>query len=312
MWLVVMFFSVVLARALHSVSMIAILSICGAGAVFWPSGEGLLSCAARNIKCGRRALALCHNWRARPERIATRMRASTIAIVAATIIVLIITLAAIVAAIGLARMRKYYVKFSNVWTKRAKISDLYEDLKTGDIILFASLVHNPTNSMVTGTFFSHSAIVVRREGRMYLSETGPGNYVDIPGAAAKGPGACLSPLLARLRYYTGKCYVMRLSRELDRDREESVQRAVDSTLASEYPYPTPLQMLIGFFRGGVDDHTALLPACGACAGQGGPGANRRQTAARYGLSRYLQPNLRALRGPIAGRIQIQRPHRDCL
>jgi hypothetical protein len=58
-------------------------------------------------------------------------------------------------------------------------------------------------------------------------------------------GADLTPLLTRLKYYTGDYYVLRLSRPLDPQRAEALKAAAEHLGRVQYPYPTTFQVLLG-------------------------------------------------------------------
>ena len=89
----------------------------------------------------------------------------------AVIVVLVMTLIASVAFVGVYRMLKYNAKFDMVWTPRAKISDIYDYLKTGDIILFVSSIHTASNSVLTQTFHSHAGVLIRDGDEIHISES---------------------------------------------------------------------------------------------------------------------------------------------
>jgi len=174
---------------------------------------------------------------------------------------------------------------------RARISTLYPHLRTGDILLFsarASLIPIATQSQ-----FTHAAMVVRRPGprcgaqcrQQWGGALGPepGSALTAPapapgaahdcidcdvmiaevcggisdGKLAEGfmlpAGAVLSPLLARLKYYPGAAYVMRLSRidNLSSSLSHEAAAAIDSALSARLgrPFAPPASIMLATLLG---------------------------------------------------------------
>jgi hypothetical protein len=169
----------------------------------------------------------------------------------ATIILLIIVAVAVVLPYGiLVRATECGHFHAADRAPRAKISEVYDSLKTGDILLFASSVPVLSNIGITQTLYSHAALLCRSGDIITTSEAQMGaELVPAASATATGaaaathmrPGAASAPLLTRIKYYSGRVYVMRLSRELDSARERRLTAAADALHRAEYPYPTAAQ-----------------------------------------------------------------------
>jgi hypothetical protein len=168
--------------------------------------------------------------------------ARLLALAFATLVLLALTLTVAVAFLGLHRMAEYYAMFATVRAPRAKISDLF---------LFVAATCAGTNSMLTQTFFSHGAVALREGELVYLSETrAGGELMPDPGDPTRrdlktGRHAAITPLLTKLKYYTGSCYVAPLSRRLDPAREEALKREAERLRAVKYPYPSLSQTVAG-------------------------------------------------------------------
>lgn len=167
-------------------------------------------------------------------------------VVVATIVLLIIVAVAVVLPYGiLVRATECGHLHAADRAPRAKISEVYDSLKTGDILLFASSVPVLSNIGITQTLYSHAALLCRSGDIVTTSEAQMGAEL-VPAATATGaaaathmrPGAASAPLLTRIKYYSGRVYVMRLSRELDSARECRLAAAADALHRAEYPYPT--------------------------------------------------------------------------
>jgi hypothetical protein len=198
--------------------------------------------------------------RAAPARVGARVLPSVAALCIAVLAVLVVLI--VVAAIGiifrgLYRSTRYFRAFENMRTPRERISDAYDTLKTGDVILFASTVQSPANSMLLQLYFSHAGVVLRESPRgeeplVYLSESSPGHALMPIGGGRElvtRPGSCISPLLVRLKYYTGMYYVMRLERPLEPAREEALKAAAERAHLAAHPYPSTAQLMKSAFAG---------------------------------------------------------------
>lgn len=178
-------------------------------------------------------------------------------------LVVLVLLLAGVAALG-RRMAGYYSDSVALRFPRALASGV--DFAPGDIVLFVAATHGFSNSAVTRSFFSHAAFVVQdpRSGRLYLSESAPGEVLPVGRAEYAVPGgARLLPLYARLKHYTGAMYHMRLAPAL---APAGAARAWERAQRAA-PYPGLLQSLAGLLhlprsaRGGARhcmEHVAQL------------------------------------------------------
>lgn len=178
-----------------------------------------------------------------------KLRLMAVALATLVLLALLVTVA--VAFLGIHRMTEYYAMHVTVRAPRTKITDLYPALKTGDLFLFVAATNSGTNSMLTQAFYSHGAVVLREGDLVYLSETQAGTeLMPDPADPARrdlrtGRHAAITPLLTKLKYYTGTSYVLPLSRPLDPAREEVLKREAERLRAEAHPYPSFLQSLAG-------------------------------------------------------------------
>lgn len=156
-------------------------------------------------------------------------------IIIATIICLLIT------AIILNRASYYVINNACSNFKKKLLSSEYETLKSGDIILFAPILHNFTNSLITGNLFSHIGMIVNDpEKGICISETNGKTRIK------KSAGAHIFKLLARLKNYDGSFYLLRLNKPLDKDREELLIETANNVTDHVYPgFKSGLKYLIG-------------------------------------------------------------------
>jgi hypothetical protein len=143
---------------------------------------------------------------------------------------------------------KYYAKYErNRIFNRCNISEIYDDLKSGDIILFKGY-GNPYFNILCDCFFQHAGMIIRytpeeakqygKKSDVYIIESSPNNVylpIDYVNDKKYGKQSCniepdmskrigwkfkdglvACPLLIRLKYYYGNCYyIMRLNKELN-------------------------------------------------------------------------------------------------
>jgi hypothetical protein len=184
------------------------------------------------------------------------------------------------------QLADYCSQEGNYRYDRARISALYPHLRTGDILLFAaraSLIPIATQSQ-----FTHAAMVVRRPSARCGRECRASHLRDAPGAPAPRArpdcidcevliaevsggvgdgklaegfvlpaGVVISPLLARLKYYPGTAFVMRLEGESDqygvprRGLSSRAADAIERALAERLgrPFDPPASILLSTLLG---------------------------------------------------------------
>ena len=203
--------------------------------------------------------------------------------VAALVVVLTIVVVALAALpwAFLALAARQSSKYPCLPAGRALVSEAYDALRTGDLLLFVGATHNLLSAAATQEFFTHGAFVVREGGLVYTSETSlgthvcearPGQHYSLP------PGAALAPLLPRVKHYNGLCFLLRLEGAgLEPAREEAVKAEADRLAAAAYPYPSPAQAASALLGRPVGarhcfQHVAhLLDVAGLTSGLAGAG-----------------------------------------
>jgi hypothetical protein len=140
------------------------------------------------------------------------------------------------------RQFDYYEK--RAWTiyPRALISEEYEKLCTGDLILFSPLVTIPIISVTTLHELTHVGMVIREQtdiipglARCLLTETGGGVPPGINPDYVLGPGVVVTPLLARLKNYPGRCYLMKLAQPLTAAAAAAIVTEAYAHVGEPYP-----------------------------------------------------------------------------
>lgn len=161
------------------------------------------------------------------------------------------------------RHTDYYTR--RTWTRypRTLISEEYERLQTGDLILFAPLVPIPIISAAMLHEMTHVGMVIRAASKSthderaasksthdecadlefaqcLLAETGGGVPPGtIPGYELDA-GVVISPLLARLKTYPGCFYLMKLAQPLSAAAASAI--ATEAAACVGEPYPSNLEI----------------------------------------------------------------------
>lgn len=162
------------------------------------------------------------------------------------------------------RFYKFSKNYSNFRVnKKIVITELYDKIQTGDIILFAYTGFTPSNVILSQTFYTHCGVLFRKNNIVYISETNRSGLEYMPASSEKldskqikppeksideiltKNGVDMIPLLSRLKYYTGDCYIMQLSKPLDNIREKLLLNEIELLNKEEYPYPSVIQSVAG-------------------------------------------------------------------
>lgn len=158
-----------------------------------------------------------------------------------TIIIIAAIVCLLITAIILLRASWYVINNACSKFQKTLLSKEYETLKSGDIILFAPVLHNFTNSLITQNLFSHIGMLVDYPG-MGLCITESNGSTKLK----KSGGAHVFKLLARLKNYDGCFYLMRLNKTLDKDREKTLIETSNTVVDHPYPnFKTKFLSLIG-------------------------------------------------------------------
>jgi hypothetical protein len=151
-------------------------------------------------------------------------------------IVLFIILFAFIAII--LRCSSYCSKYDGVLHQKVLLSEVEDELKSGDIIFFIAHVHGFTNSLLTKDLYSHVGMVLRTQEGLFLSES-TANYPS--GVDAEFyQGSQIHPFHARLANYSGSLFLMRLEHPLT----EGQRRILVDRVRTQTPYPGIISALL--------------------------------------------------------------------
>lgn len=174
------------------------------------------------------------------------MLGGTLAIIAAAILSLLLIIITVVPWMIILRQTEYY---KNDWALRygrVLVSDLYPELRTGDIVLFAPQA--TILSPFTKSMFTHASLVLReRRAREDPLDDGLSDAISIvetslgtpPGVVAPDfsipSGVAITPFLSKLKYYPGPAYIMRLREPLSAAQERAIIETAYRMQGDPYP-----------------------------------------------------------------------------
>ena len=205
-------------------------------------------------------------------------------------IIIIVLLLLLIGAFAILNKQYSYIRrYENARIlKSVGISDIYDTLKSGDIILYKCNGLS-ISGLLSNIYYTHIGMVIKyddnanylknieanylkndvyrtiplqpnkkRLSDLYISETNPAfeylprdhtvdNWYGLRPHLQKAQhdgwvtnyGADVLPLLIRLKYYPGDCFIMRLNKELTSEKK----RILDACVEEKCPYPTPIQGL---------------------------------------------------------------------
>jgi hypothetical protein len=120
---------------------------------------------------------------------------------------------------------KYYKKYGlNINSKKVYMSEIYNDLKSCDIILYKGY-RNPMISILCDCYFQHAGIVIKysdedvkkynKKHNLYIVEFDPYNLSSYP-------------LLTRIKYCGSECNIIRLNKEINKSMNDNLLQIINT------------------------------------------------------------------------------------
>ena len=123
--------------------------------------------------------------------------------------------------------------------KKIKYSEIFSQLKTGDIILFRADDASLVPILIFGDSFSHVGIVYEKDGQYFIVESVGGK--DHNGMGNNERGVTISPLYAKILTYPGTTYLKRLNKPLDFAKLRLFDIAIEKYGGSNFYYKNPVE-----------------------------------------------------------------------
>jgi hypothetical protein len=171
------------------------------------------------------------------------MFGSTIATVVAAILSLLLIIITVIPWTIILRQTEYYKNDWPLRYDRALVSDIYPELRTGDIVLYAPQA--TILSPFTKSMFTHASLVLRERGEhssdglddaISIVETSLGTPPGVVAPEFSIPtGVAITPFLSKIKYYPGPAYIMRLRTPLSAAQESAIIETAYRMQGDPYP-----------------------------------------------------------------------------
>lgn len=123
--------------------------------------------------------------------------------------------------------------------KKTLYSKIEPILKTGDLLLFNSYIHNPINRLFNNHIYSHIALIVKKNNILYSYEMLRGEYINKDKSEKN---IVLLPLKERIKDYSGICYISRLKKPLTNEQINIINDYVEKI---NYKYMSIFEIIVG-------------------------------------------------------------------
>lgn len=139
--------------------------------------------------------------------------------------------------------------YKDISIDRLLLSNVYDNLKTGDLILFRSTLTSPIADMfMTNFVYKHVGLIVKIRNILYITEINNDKnvfYKNNDNVVLMPSGISIVPLLTRLKYYAGLIYLSTLYVQLNPEKEKNL---IDKILSlKEYiTYPSIICLFQNF------------------------------------------------------------------
>jgi hypothetical protein len=132
---------------------------------------------------------------------------------------------------------------------RLLISEIYDNLKTGDMIFYRSTITSPiADIFMTRLVFKHVGMILKINGMYYITETNSEKNVYFKNKNGEiillNSGVNIVPLLTRLKYYGGMIFISKLYNKLSFENEKKIISAVNNM--KNKPYPDMFSLFTNF------------------------------------------------------------------
>lgn len=161
------------------------------------------------------------------------------------IVIIIMIILIYIFVVCIKRFSNYYMDTLDIRHPRTIYSKIHKSIKTGDIIFFINQTHGMSNSIFTRNLYTHSAMVIRFDDNLYISEAAIGKYIcPETGEVTKlPPRAQLNSLESRCVEYPGMLFIMPLKNNLSEMQEDKLKKRI----FEQMPYPGVSDIIKGIF-----------------------------------------------------------------
>lgn len=121
---------------------------------------------------------------------------------------------------------------------RLLLSNIYDSLKTGDLIFYRSSIASAVvDTLIPTPVYKHVSMIVKINGILYTTESSQGGIYakkDDELLYLKN-GVEIVPLLTKIKYYCGMVFITQLSKPLSEEKENMLIDRIKELKDIEYP-----------------------------------------------------------------------------
>ena len=158
---------------------------------------------------------------------------------AVTIAILIILLILIFSTIlFLNRFERTKDIYKSMPFTKVLLSDIYNSLKTGDLIFYRSSVSSiATDTIIPTPLYKHISMVIKKDDTLYSTESTMEDFyckVNNESIFLKN-GVSIVPLLPKLQYYCGMMFITQLAVPINEDKVYKLYEYINKLKNMSYP-----------------------------------------------------------------------------
>ena len=168
------------------------------------------------------------------------------------VISIIILLLCIIIYVGytfIINQKSSYDLFKNLPSNMKLLSNVYDKLKTGDIIYFRCLISEINYELFLSMFtFKHAAFIIKIDGILYITESSTGReyYKDIEKVYSIKRGISITPFFTRLVQDQSLMYISELDKPLSIEYENQLINFAKNAETKKF-YPSTSILLLAVF-----------------------------------------------------------------
>ena len=171
------------------------------------------------------------------------LQSKTIIILVIAFVIVFILAIIVFFCIGMLRQFQLTSLYQNIHIPKTLLSQSYNNLHSGDIILFTSDI-SPTRSFAVAHLFTHVGMVIREKNQLFITEGQVSGRMTITPYNIVESNMFLTPLLPRLKFYIGRYFIVRLNPRLSEEMEENLKQFIEDIISKKrYQYPSLLDLI---------------------------------------------------------------------
>lgn len=141
--------------------------------------------------------------------------------------------------------------YKNMTFDRVKLSEIYDELKTGDLLFFRSAISSfVVDKLIPTEIYKHVAMIVKLDDELYCTESTIRDFFakdDITNELyILKSGVNTMLLIPRLQYYSGLIFIHKLNKPISTSDEIKLIEYINESASIAYPSSLSLYMNLVF------------------------------------------------------------------